>query len=79
MTTKNTYDVNDIVRRHGLIQANNLKLAAYTVLDMETGQHGPLQFHATIGNTVLAVMGEETAKLFARFVEMTLEPARGGA
>ena len=42
--------------------------AAYRVRDPETNEFSNLQFHATWNNTVLAVMGEEAAKLFARFV-----------
>lgn len=68
----NTYDKFDIVRRESVISAGALKLAAYTVRDPETGEHGPLQFHMTWDNTVMAVMGEEAAKLFAKFITDTV-------
>lgn len=72
MTETNTYDTRDIVRRESVLIADgagsSLKLAAYRVRDPETNEFSNLQFHATWNNTVLAVMGEEAAKLFARFV-----------
>lgn len=71
---KNAYDKNDIVRQVSLIRSGGLKLAAYRLKDLETGEFSKLQFHATWDNTVMAVMGEEAAKLFASFVTMTLEP-----
>ena len=48
--------------------AGELKLAAYRVRDPENGEFSNLQFHATFNNMVLAVMGEESAKLFSKFV-----------
>jgi hypothetical protein len=73
------YDKTDMVRRVGLMHANGLKLAAYTVRDPETGKHGAMQFHMTYNNTVMAVMGEEAAKLFSTFVShmTTPEPMSG--
>jgi hypothetical protein len=68
------YDKTDMIRRVGLMQANGLKLAAYTVRDLETGKHGALQFHMTYNNTVMAVMGEEAAKLFSTFVAKMVSP-----
>lgn len=64
----NAYDKDDIVRRHSVLAAGPMKLAAYTVRDIETGEHGSMQFHMTYNNTVMAVMGAEAAKLFSRFV-----------
>lgn len=73
----NTYDKFDTVRREAVMIADGpfsqLKLAAYRVRDPETGEWSPLQFHMIYDNTVMAVMGEEGAKLFARFVTQTLE------
>lgn len=66
------YDKNDIVLRNSVILAGDLKMAAYQVRDVETGELSKTQFHMTANNTVLAVMGEESAKLFCTFVEMTL-------
>ncbi len=71
----NAYDRYDTVRREAVIIADgvgSLKLAAYKVRDPETGIYGLLQFHVTYDNIVLCLMGEEVAKLFARFVNDTL-------
>lgn len=70
----NSYDKNDIVRRNSVIIAGGLKMAAYQVRDTETGELSKVQFHVTWENMVLAVMSEETAKLFCKFVDMTLNP-----
>lgn len=70
--TQNTYDKNDIVRREAMLQADGLKIAAYRVRDTDTGEFSSLQFHMTYNNTVMAVMGEEAAKLFAQFVGDTM-------
>lgn len=75
----NTYDKRDIVRREAVIIADGngaLKMAAYRVRDPDTGEFSELQFHATFNNMVLSVMGQHSAKLFARFVTDTLAPAR---
>lgn len=72
MTDKNAYDRFDVVRREAVMIAESLKLAAYRVRDPETGEYGPLQFHMTFDNCVMAVMGTEAAKLFATFVTATL-------
>lgn len=72
---KNHYDRFDTVARDAVIIADGagqLKIAAYRVRDPENGEWGPLQFHMTHDNTVLAVMGAEAAKLFARFVTNTV-------
>lgn len=71
----NTYDKTDRVRRKAAIIAGPMKIAAYTVADPETGEHGSLQFHMTYDNTVMAVMGESAAKLFAKFVNDNLSAA----
>ena len=73
---ENKYDQDDRIQRGSVILAGPLKMASYRVRDPETDEWGPQQFHATYNNIVLAVMGEETAKLFARFVNDTL--AGGG-
>ena len=70
--TTNTYDKTDSVRRVSLMTAEALKVACYTVRDPETGEHGPRQFHMTYDNTVMALMGEQAARLFADFVNRTL-------
>lgn len=69
----NSYDKADMVRREAVILAGPLKVAAYRVRDPETGEFGSRQFHMTYDNTVMAVMGEEAAKLFVRFVSHTLD------
>jgi len=70
---KNSYDKNDMVRREAALIAGPLKVAAYRVRDPETLQWSNLQFHMTFNNTVMAVMGESGAELFANFVRDTLE------
>jgi len=73
--SENTYDTHDIVRREAVLTADGaggLKIAAYRVRDPETKEFSHLQFHMTHDNTVLAFMGQEAAKLFARFVVKTL-------
>jgi hypothetical protein len=67
-----TYDTKDIVRQPHLLRAGPLKLAAYRVRDIETGEFSKLQFHMTYDNTVMAVMEESSAKLFCKFVTDTL-------
>ncbi len=64
----NTYDRTDMVRREKIIIAGPLKIAAYRVRDPETDEFGCLQYHMTYDNTVMAVMSESAAKLFASFV-----------
>lgn len=73
--SENTYDKRDIVKREHVLVADGLgalKMAAYRVRDPETGEFSKLQFHATFNNMVLAVMEEESAKLFAIFVTSSL-------
>ena len=70
---KNNYDINDRVKRGATIIAGPLKLAEYKVRDPETDEWSDSQFHMTYDNTVLAVMSESTAKLFAKFVTDTLK------
>lgn len=73
--SENRYDKRDIVRREAVMIADGagqLKIAAYRVRDPDTNEWSKLQFHFTHDNTVLAVMGEEAAKLFARFVNDTM-------
>ena len=74
---RNGYDFADRVQKTHELRANGLKIAAYRVRDEETGLYGKLQFHMTWDNTVLAMMSEEAAKLFARFVRDTPEPDQG--
>lgn len=75
--SENTYDKRDIIRREACMIADGtfaqLKIAAYRVRDLDTGEFSPLQFHMTYNNMVMAVMEEQAAKLFARFVTSTLE------
>lgn len=68
MEMKNTYDKDDMIRREKVLIAGPIKLAAYRVRDTETGEFSKLQYHMTYDNTVMAVMGEEAAKLFVQFV-----------
>ncbi len=58
----------DNVHMAKMLRAGPLKLAAYRVCDPETGDWSSLQYHMTYDNTVMAVMSEESAKLFANFV-----------
>lgn len=77
MTEKNHYDRFDTVSRETVLHASgsgSLKIAAYKVRDPETGEWSDLQFHMTHDNTVLAVMSKEAARLFALFVNRTLDP-----
>lgn len=67
------YDRNRIVFRSSQLLAGGMKLAAYQVRDIETDELSSLQFHMTYNNTVLAVMGEEAAKLFATFVNAAID------
>ena len=71
--TENKYDWKDRVERGSVIIAGGLKMATYRVRDPEDDQWSPLQFHATYDNHVLAVMSEESAKLFAQFINSTLD------
>lgn len=64
----NKYDERDIVKRESVLIAGGLKLAAYCVRNPETGEWSDLQFHMTYGDTIMALMGHESAKLFAKFV-----------
>lgn len=74
----NTYCDLDRVRRVAAISAGPLKLAAYTVADPETFEHGKVQFHMTWDNTVIGLMSEESAKMFAMFVCRTLNVSCSG-
>lgn len=69
---RNDYDRMDMVRRESAIIADPLKMAAYRVVDPDTELFGDLQFHMTINNTVIAVMGEQAAKLFVGFYKRTV-------
>jgi hypothetical protein len=64
----NTYDKNDRIERGNCIIAGPLKIAMYRVRDPQTDEWSKWQFHMTFDNMVTAVMSEEGAKLFARFV-----------
>lgn len=70
--TENTYDKRDMVVRKSVLAAGGFKLASYQVRDPQTSELSPLQFHATFDNIVLAVMGEQCARLFVNFVSMNL-------
>ncbi len=74
----NQYDKRDRVKRGAVIIAGSLKMATYHVRDLETDEWGPQQFHATYDNQVLAMMSEETAKLFAKFINSTLTGENDG-
>ena len=60
------------VRMEREVLAGGMKLGAYRVRDPATREYGPLQYHMTHGNSVVAVAGENAAKLFASFVFDTL-------
>lgn len=66
---QNRYDKKDMVSRQAIIKAGPLQIAAYKVRDPETMEWSGLQFHMTFHGMILAVMEENTAKLFAKFVE----------
>lgn len=71
----NRYDKYDMIKRESVVIAGPLKIAAYRVRDPETFEWSGLQFHMTFDNMISAMMGEEAAKLFAKFVtDITLEP-----
>lgn len=74
--TENTYDKRDIVRLVRVLHADGplhqLKVAAYRVRDPETKEFSKLQFHITMDNTVMAMMGEGMAAFFADFVKETI-------
>lgn len=72
----NTYDKFDRVQQQSVIRAGAMKLGAYRVRDPETDEWSALQFHMTYDNTVMAMMSESAAKLFAKFVTETLMPKR---
>ena len=74
----NLYDKRDRVKRGAVIIAGSLKMAAYRVRDPETDEWGSQQFHATYDNHVLAMMSEETARLFAKFINSTLAGENNG-
>jgi hypothetical protein len=72
----NRYDTHDFVKRESVIIAGPLKVAAYRVRDPETLEWSPIHFHMTYDNIVLGMLSEESAKLFARFINDTLENKR---
>ena len=71
--SENRYDKHDMVRQEGVLRAGPLKAGCYRVRDPETLEWSSRQFHLMFDNTVLAVMGEEAAKLFTRFVSQALD------
>jgi hypothetical protein len=71
--SKNTYDKHDMVSRGACLIAGPMKIAEYRVRDPETGEWSTPQFHFTYNNTVMAVMGEQAAILFANFVASALD------
>lgn len=76
---KNNYDKTDKVRQLAMIRGGGLKLAEYQVRDPETGEWSGSQFHMTYGDTVMCVMGEYSARLFAKFISDRLpEPDDAG-
>lgn len=66
------YDKQDRIDRDSVIIAGPLKIAAYRVRDPQTDEWSKLQFHMTYDNTVMAVMSEAAATLFAKFVTDTM-------
>jgi hypothetical protein len=72
MTEKNNYDSKDRVRQLHMLRAGPLKFAAYQVRDPVTNEWSKIQFHMTYDNTVMAVMEENSAKLFADMVGKVL-------
>ena len=64
----NEYDRLDQIKQIGRLEGQGLKIAAYQVRDPATGEFGPVQFHMTHDNHVLAVMSVNAAQLFTLFV-----------
>lgn len=73
----NRYDRKDMIQRLSVLYAGSLKFAAYRVRDPETDVWGPVQFHLMYDNHVLAVMGQESAKLFCTMYEKTMSGLKG--
>jgi hypothetical protein len=69
---RNRYDRRDRVKQEAMMRAAGLKIAAYRVRDPETDEWSPIQFHMTHDNTVMGMLSEASAKLFATFVRQTL-------
>lgn len=61
------------VKEVATIRAGGIKLTAFKVEDPGNGEWSTVQFHMIYGDTIMALMGEEAAKLFSRFVIDTLE------
>lgn len=73
MAHANHYDWRDIIRREAVVCAGPIKMAAYRVMDPDTGEHSPMQFHLTYDNMVMAVLGESAAKMLSDFIMATLQ------
>lgn len=73
----NRWDNEDVVKQISVMMAAGLRVAAYRVRNLETKEWGPLQFHMTYNNLVMAIMTEEAAKLFVNFVNDTVSPSLG--
>lgn len=69
---RNRYDKRDRVKQEAMMRAAGFKIAAYRVRDPETDEWSKIQFHMTYENTVMGILGEESAKLFANFIRQTL-------
>lgn len=71
--TPNTYDKLDRVKREAVVIAGPIKMAAYRVRDPETQEWSPLQFHLTYDNTIMAMLGENSGRMLAKFITDTLD------
>lgn len=69
----NRYDRKDMVDRVMVMMAGPLKFAAYKVRDPETDEWGPMQFHLMYDNHVMAVLSEQSAKLFVTMYQQVME------
>lgn len=72
-----TDDRTKMVQQESLLLAAGLRLASYRVRDPDTMEWGKLQFHMTWDNYVMAVLGEESARLLRTFLNQHLpEPEK---
>lgn len=69
----NRYDRKDMVDRVMVMMAGPLKFAAYKVRDPETDEWGPTQFHLVYDNHVMAVLSEQSARLFVTMYQQVME------
>lgn len=69
----NRYDRKDMVERIMDMMAGSLKFGAYRVRDPETDAWGPIQFHLLYDNHVMAILSEQSAKLFVTMYQQVMD------